>query len=316
MSILNLGENMENNLIDCCIIGGSAAGLSAALILGRCNRKVLVFDDGKYRNYAVDKMNGYLGFDNSDPKEFRAKARKDLEKYDVKIINSHVDNIEMIGEYGNHFFIVYYEFYTVKTKTVILATGLIDQLPEIPGLKENYGKKIYHCSVCDLFEYRNQKIGIHGEKGLDFALVSKTWSDDITWFADKEPSEEEKEICRDNKIQVVWEKVLKFINHTNNMVVVTEPKNPKGETICYFPSVIFLSLLKGQKQRSKLAEKLGLNVTKENGIECNEKCETSIAGIYSAGDCTRDHLLSIVAASEGCIAAINCSSYIRKVWGK
>lgn len=312
-----MNKPQENNLIDCCIIGGSAAGLSAALILGRCNRKVLVFDDGNYRNYAVDKMNGYLGFDGSDPKEFRVKARKDLEKYDVKIINSHVDNIEMIGEYGNHFFIVYYEFYTVKTKTVILATGLIDQLPEIPGLKENYGKKIYHCSVCDLFEYRNQKIGIHGELGLDFALVSKTWSDDVIWFADKEPSEEEKQICRDNKIQVVWEKIVKFTFGESKLRVWVETNGNTKLSNNHLIDVVFLSLLKGQKQRSKLAEKLGLKVTKENGIECtNEEGETSILGCYAAGDSTRDHLLSIVAASEGCIAAINCSSYIRKVWGK
>jgi len=317
---------MENNLVDCCIIGGSAAGLSAALILGRCNRKVLVFDDGKYRNYAVDKMNGYLGFDGSDPKEFRTKACKDLEKYDVKIINSHVDNIEMIGEYGNHFFIVYYEFYTVKTKTVILATGLIDQLPEIEGLKENYGKRAQHCNICEMYEYRNQKIGIHGELGLDFALVCKTWSNDIVWFADKEPSEEEKQICRDSKISVVSDKVLKFSFDQHKLWVWVEPNtisknhydwngNLKPVTN-HKVDVVFLSLLKGQKQRSKLAEKLGLKVTKENGIECNTECETSISGVYSAGDCSRDHLPSIVATSEGCKAAINCSSYIRKVWGK
>lgn len=307
----------ENNLVDCCVIGGSAAGLSAALILGRCNRKVLVFDDGNYRNYAVDKMNGYLGYDGVDPKEFRTKARKDLEKYDVKIINSHVDNIEMIGEYGNHFFIVYYEFYTVKTKTVILATGLIDQLPEIEGLKENYGKRVQHCSICEMYEYKNKKIGIHGELGLDFALVSKTWSDDITWFADKEPSEEEKQICRDNKIKVVWEKVTKFEWCNQGFLYIWVNTNKNDKIInCHKVDIVFLSLLKGQKQRSKLAEKLGLKVTKENGIECNTECETSILGVYSAGDCSRDHLLSIVAASEGCIAAINCSSYIRKVWGK
>ena len=78
---------------------------------------------------------------------------------------------------------------------------------------------------------------------------------------------------------------------------------------------LFLSLTKGQKQRSKLAEQLELNVTKENGIECNTECETSIPGVYSCGDCTRDHLLSIIAAAEGCTAALSCSSYIRKVWG-
>lgn len=313
-----MNKPQEINLIDCCIIGGSAAGLSAALILGRCNRKVLVFDDGKYRNYAVDKINGYLGFDGADPKEFRSKVRKDLEKYDVKIINSHVDNIRKEENY----FIVEYEFYTVKTKTVILATGLVDQLPEIPGLKENYGKLVQHCNICEAFEYVNKNIGVHGEKGLDFALVLKTWSDCITWFADKEPSEEEKQVCRDNKISVIWEKVIGFKSiNSNNIYVETDKKYKpdlcgKDYNKSYEVNVVFLSLLKGQKQRSKLAEQLGLNVTKENGIECNTECETSIPGVFAAGDSTRDHLLSIIAASEGCIAAINCSSYIRKVWGK
>jgi len=309
-------ENKETNLIDCCVIGGSAAGLSAALILGRCNRKVLVFDDCKYRNYAVNKINGYLGFDGVNPEKFRELGRKDLEKYDVKIINLHVDKIEMIGNYGEHFFIVYYGPYAVKTKTVILATGLIDQLPDILGLRENYGSKIFHCNLCDLWEYKNRKVGIHGELGLDFALVCKTWSDDIVWFADKEPSEEEKQICRDNKIQVVWEKVLKFTFGESKLRVWVETNGNTKLSNNHLVDVVFLSLLKGQKQRSKLAEKLGLNVTKENGIECNEECETSLPGLMVCGDASRDHLLSIIAAAEGCKAAISCSSYIRKVWGK
>lgn len=301
---------MENNLIDCCIIGGSAAGLSAALILGRCNRKVLVFDDGNYRNYAVNKMNGYLGFDGSDPKEFRAKARKDLEKYDVKIINSHVDNIYQEENY----FIVEYEFYTVKTKTVILATGLIDQLPDIPGSKENYGKKIFHCNLCDGHSFIDKTIGVHGENGLDFAQVLKTWSDKIIWFADRILSEKEKQICNDNNIIYVEEKIIKF--RGSGQIDKYEIYSHTSEDKYFSASAIFLSLLKGQKQRSKLAEKLGLKVTKENGIECNEEGETSIPGIMVCGDASRDHLLSIIAAAEGCKAAISCSSYIRKVWGK
>lgn len=307
-----MNKSQETNLIDCCIIGGSAAGLSAALILGRCNRKVLVFDDGEYRNYAATKIHGYLTCDGISPEDFRKLARKDLEKYDVKIINSHVDNIRKEENY----FIVEYEFYTVKTKTVILATGLIDQLPEIPGLKENYGKTVHHCNLCEAIEYRNKNIGVHGEKGLDFALVLKDYSDKLTWFADKEPSEEEKQICRDNKIEVIWEKVLEFRSDGNTITIITKSNDPSRSKTNYCRNVIFLSLLKGQKQRSKLAEKLGLNVTKENGIECNEECETSLPGLMVCGDASRDHLLSIIAAAEGCKAAISCSSYIRKVWGK
>lgn len=315
-------ENKETNLIDCCIIGGSAAGLSAALILGRCNRKVLVFDDGKYRNYAATKIHGYLTCDGISPEDFRKLARKDLEKYDVKIINSHINNIRQEENY----FIVEYEFYTVKTKTVILATGLIDQLPEIPGLKENYGKTVHHCNLCEAIEYRNKNIGVHGEKGLDFALVLKDYSDKLTWFADKEPSEEKKQICRDNKIAVIWEKVTRFSFDQNKLWIWVDPTkisknhydiNGNLQPVTnYKMDVVFLSLLKGQKQRSKLAEQLGLNVTKENGIECNEECESSVPGVFISGDCSRDHLLSIIAAAEGCKAAISCSSHIRKVWGK
>lgn len=299
------------DIIDTIVIGGGLSGLSAALILGRCTRKVLVFDDGYYRNYAVSKVNGFITNDGIHPEELRAKARKDLEKYDIKIINSHVYNIEQKENY----FVLHYDAFTVKTKTIILATGLKDQLPEIKGLNSEYGKRIVHCEICDSYQFRNKRISVHGKNGINLCLSLKTWSKNIVWFSEEEPSKEDREKAESKNIKIVTEKIIEFISHTDTLHVVLDKKRDKSnynETIGV--DALFLSLTKGQKQKSNLAEKLGLKVTKENGIEVNEKCETEIPGCYCIGDATRDRLLVIIGAAEGVEAAIQVNKYLRENW--
>lgn len=293
------------NIIDTVIVGGGLSGLSAALLLGRCTRKVLVFDDGKYRNYAAQHVNGFITQDNLSPEELRDKGRKDVLNYDVNIINSHVENIKQ----ENNYFIVEYDAYTVKAKTIILATGLKDQLPELEGLNKVYGKKVFLCPYCDAFEYKDKAIAVHGKNGATLCLILKTWTKEgITWFSEEEPSKEDKEKLENKDIRIVSEKVKTlFVNNYNDLEVVFGLNSLRFDAM-------FLSLTKGQKQRSTLAEKLGLKVTKENGIEVNEKCETEIKGIWAIGDSTKDRLLVIKGVAESVDAAISVNTYLRENW--
>lgn len=316
------------DIIDTVIIGGGLSGLSAALILGRGRKKVLVFDDKKYRNYAVSNVNGFISNDGIHPEELRDKARKDLEKYDVTIINSHVYNIEIIGKLGDHHFIIYYDAYTVRTKSIILATGLKDQLPDIEGLQEVYGKKVWHCIWCDGWENRDKKLAVHGKNGIELCLNLLNWSKNITWFSEKNPSKEDLEKAKIKGIKIVPEQIqsLKiddaflltgeigdiklFINAESDGI--NRYKRSSGKQPWLFDG-LFLSLNKGQKQRSSLAEKLGLKVTKENGIEVNDKCETEIPGCYAIGDSTRDRLLVLPGAAEGLEAGIQVNKYLGEI---
>lgn len=316
----------KTDLIDTVIIGGNLPGLSAALILGRCTRKVLVFDDGNYRNYAVSHVNGFITQDNVSPEELRTRARKDLEKYDIKIINSHVHNIRREENY----FIIEYEAYTVKAKTVILATGLKDQLPEIEGLKEAYGKRIFHCIYCDGYENKDKKLAVHGKNGADLCLMLRTWTKDLTWFSEEEPSKEDRKKLENKGIKIIPEKIqsinmddvflLTGIIGDFRLCIYAESDGPalrykrNNQKVPWLFDGMFLSLTKGQKQKSNLAEKLGLKVTKENGIEVNDKGETEIPALYSVGDCTRDRLLVIIGAAEGVETAINVNKYLRENW--
>lgn len=314
------------DLIDSIIVGGNLPGLSAALILGRCTRKVLVFDDGNYRNYAVSHVNGFITQDYVSPEELRAKARKDLEKYDVKIINSHVHNIQRKENY----FIVEYEAYTVKAKTVVLATGLKDQLPEIEGLKEAYGKRIFHCIYCDGHENKNKKLAVHGKNGAELCLMLRTWTKDLTWFSEEEPSKEDREKLEIKGIKIVPEKIqsinmddvflLTGIIGDFRLCIYAESDGPtlrykrNNQKVPWLFDGMFLSLTKGQKQKSNLAEKLGLKITKENGIEVNENGATEVIGIWSIGDATKDRLLIVKGIAEGLDAAININTYLRENW--
>lgn len=316
------------NIIDTVIVGGNLSGLSAALMLGRATRKVLVFDDGNYRNYAVSHVNGFITQDYTAPEELRQKARNDLEKYDVTIIKSHVENIRQEENY----FIVEYDAYTVKAKTIILATGLKDQLPEIEGLEEVYGKKVFVCFWCDGWENRNKKLAVHGKNGADLCIGLTTWSKDITWFSEEEPSKEDRKKLESKNIKIIPEQInsmkiddaflLTGSIGDIKLYIYSDSDGPDLKSFYKIKKTpwlfdgLFLSLTKGQKQRSSLAEKLGLKVTKENGIEVNDKCETEVPGCYAIGDSTKDRLLVIKGAAEGVDAAISVNTYLRENWDK
>lgn len=140
------------------IIGGGPSGLSAALILGRCNRKVLVIDDKNYRNASVKFAHGFLSRDHINPLELSNVAREQISKYNVAFINTTVTNLEKI----NGEFVATADEGKYIAKKCILATGLKDILPQVEGLKEFYGKSIFHCPYCDGWENNNKKIAVHG----------------------------------------------------------------------------------------------------------------------------------------------------------
>lgn len=138
------------NLFDVVIIGGGPAGLNAAVVLGRCNRKVLLFDHRNQRNRHSHGLHNYLTRDDISPKEFIKKSHAELKKYGVKILNREVRHA---AKNSHEIFItkdVNEKAY--HSKKLILATGLTDNLPEIKGVNRFYGKSIYHCPYCDGWE--------------------------------------------------------------------------------------------------------------------------------------------------------------------
>jgi thioredoxin reductase len=155
---------------DCIIVGGGAAGLSAALMLGRARHKTLVIDAGKQSNLPAAGIHGLIGHDGKPPRQLYQQSRRELEQYtSVEVRDGTVGTIEP----G---FVVDGE----QTKTVLLATGMEYRYPDVPGIAERWGRSVFHCPFCHGWEHRDEPLGV-----LDDPLraqLLRSWSDDVTLY--------------------------------------------------------------------------------------------------------------------------------------
>jgi thioredoxin reductase len=289
-------------IYDCIIIGGGPSGLQAALTLSRVNRKILVFDNKQYRNEKADFLSGLLGHDKIKPEELRQKGRNELSKYlNTEILFETVVNI--VKE--NDLFIVNSEK-EYKTKTLILATGLVDNLPNIPGLKELYGTKVEHCPYCKGVSFLGKNIGIHGIKGAEFCLTFKSLTGEITWFSDGKPTQEEINRLTKYNISIIEDKITNIGKENENLIYLDGKER-------YYVNGLFLSLTRGQDQRSKLAEKLGLDFDDDHGISHDGTGKTKIEACWVIGDASKDTLLSAVGIGEGCSVGTKVNVYLKEL---
>jgi thioredoxin reductase len=148
----------EEHMLDAIVIGGGPAGLQAALTLGRIHREVLVVDSGAYRNAPAEHLHNLIGSDGMPPADLRADARRDLARYDtVRVIANEVTEV---GGAEGAFEIVLADGSTETSRAVVLATGVRDELPDIPGLAEQWGRRVAHCPFCHGHEFAGKRIGI------------------------------------------------------------------------------------------------------------------------------------------------------------
>jgi thioredoxin reductase len=172
---------MENNEWDVIIIGGGAAGLSAALMLGRALRRVLVVDGGSPRNRFASHMHGVLGNEGADPLEFLARARAEVAGYGVDVRTAVVNRvtetatgIEVETDDGGR----------LAARRLITASGVRDDLPEIPGLAQRWGRDVLHCPYCHGWEVRGKRLAVLATSpmGIHQAQLIRQWSDDVVFF--------------------------------------------------------------------------------------------------------------------------------------
>ncbi|MFJ2766961.1 NAD(P)/FAD-dependent oxidoreductase [Streptomyces sp. NPDC087300] len=164
------------------VVGGGAAGLSAALVLGRSRRRVLVVDAGEPRNAPAAHMQGYLSRDGMPPAEFLAEGREELASYGVRIVRDRVTSVARDGSGG--FTLTLADGAPAQARRVIVATGLVDELPELPGLAERWGNDVLHCPYCHGWEVRDQAFGVLAAEPFTShqALLVTQWSKDVTLF--------------------------------------------------------------------------------------------------------------------------------------
>ncbi|MEV2250450.1 NAD(P)/FAD-dependent oxidoreductase [Streptomyces sp. NPDC050147] len=174
--------NSKKNAYDVVVVGGGAAGLSAGLVLGRSRRRVLIVDAGEPRNAPAAHMQGYLSRDGMPPAEFLAAGRREVETYGVEIAADRVTAVRPDG--AGEFEVDLADGGRVHARRVVLATGLVDTLPDVPGLAERWGRDVLHCPYCHGYEVRDQPFGVIASPamGIHQALLVTQWSKDVTLF--------------------------------------------------------------------------------------------------------------------------------------
>ncbi|MFJ3414911.1 NAD(P)/FAD-dependent oxidoreductase [Streptomyces sp. NPDC086082] len=165
---------------DVVVIGGGAAGLSAALVLGRSRRRTLVVDAGEPRNTPAAHMQGYLTRDGMSPAEFLALGREEIARYGVDLVRDRAVDVTK----GDDFAVALAGGETVHARRIVVATGLKDELPDVPGVDERFGRDVIHCPYCHGWEVRDQAFGVLATTPMSVhqALIVSQWSKDVTLF--------------------------------------------------------------------------------------------------------------------------------------
>ncbi|KRE28599.1 pyridine nucleotide-disulfide oxidoreductase [Mycobacterium sp. Soil538] len=169
---------------DCVVIGGGAAGLSAALVLGRARKRTLVVDAGAQSNRAAHGIGGLLGFDGVPPAELYARGRDELARYpSVEVRDGEVADVTA---HEGGFTVVMSDGGSERTRRVLLATGMRYQSPAVPGLDAFWGRSVFHCPFCHGWEVRDQPLAVlaAGERGVHMASLLSGWSKDVVLLTD------------------------------------------------------------------------------------------------------------------------------------
>jgi thioredoxin reductase len=176
-------EQPSEQTVDAVVIGGGAAGLSGALMLARSRRSVVVIDSGTPRNAPADGVHGLLGLDGTPPAELLRRGREEVTGYGGQVISGEVVSAKPLAD--NHFEVTLADGPTVRARRILVATGLRDELPDIPGLAEHWGHSVVHCPYCHGWEVRDEPIGILavGPASIHHALLFRQLTDDLVYFA-------------------------------------------------------------------------------------------------------------------------------------
>ena len=288
-----------SGMYDCVIVGGGPAGLSAALMLGRARRNTLVLDAGAPRNAASHALHGFLTRDGISPAEFLAVARRELERYEtVTLRNARVESVDPI-EGG--FRVQLTGGPAIEAQTVVLATGVVDDLPALPGLEDCYGTSAHHCPYCDGWEHRDKPIAVHGhgDTAADYALRLLRWSATIT-LCSNGPARlgpESAAALTRHGIVVREEEIrrLDVVGGRLQRVVLDQGDPVEAEAL-------FLCL--GHELRSDILAALGVTLMESGVADAARSGATNVDGVFAIGDASRDPQFVVTAAAEGAAAAV------------
>ena len=281
--------------VDVVIVGGGAAGLSAALVLGRARRHVTVVDAGSPRNAPAAHMQGFLSRDGLPPAELLAIGRKEVAGYGVRLIADHVEAIEP------RFVVHLASGPTLEAQRVLVATGVGDGLPDLPGVRERWGRDLLHCPYCHGWEVRDQPIGVLGTHPLaiEHAQLVRQWSDDVVFFAhDAELSSSDRTQLAARGIEVVDGEVSRLLVESDELAGVELADGRVVARTAVFVRPGNLPHADG------LLSGLGCELDEAGFPVVDGTGRTSVPGVWAAGNVVDPRAQVITSAGAGSAAAI------------
>ena len=283
---------------DVVIVGGGAAGLSAALVLGRARRRVAVIDSGAPRNAPAAHMQGYLSRDGLPPSELLAIGRAEVTSYGVELIDDAVVSVDPLDP---GFTVRLSSGQALTARRLLVATGVTDHVPDLPGVRERWGRDLLHCPYCHGWEVRDQPLGVLGAnpESIVFAQLLRGWSDDLIYFAHtQEPTEAEALALAARGIRVVPGEVARLVIEDDHLTGV---ELADGEVIPR--SAVFVRPVITPHPDYLLAA-LGCALDATGFAVVDSTGRTSVPGVWGAGNAVDPRAQVITAAGAGSAAAI------------
>lgn len=290
--------NEKNDIYDCIIVGAGSAGLSAALNLGRARRRVLICDKGNPRNAPAAHSHGFFTRDGTNPLELLDIGREQLKNY--KTVEFQSVSVKEIKRSGAQFEAIFDDGAVKKARRILFAFGVKDEYPAIENFDKFWGKTVFHCPFCHGYEVRDEPLAAvgNGEAGVSMAALLKSWSADLILCTNgkAELSAEQRKTLAKHNVPVREEKILRFEGTGGQLETIVFETGEK---------LVRKGVLIRPKQhlRSDLAEKLGCEITDSGFVKVADFNQTTVKGVYAAGDVTSPMQSISVAVAQGALAA-------------
>lgn len=269
----------DNKEFDVIIIGGSYAGLSAAMALGRSMRNVLIIDSGKPCNRYTPHSHNFITHDGSVPGEIVAKAKEQVLKYDtvkfyqgMAVSGKKTENgFEIAIDSGEKF----------SSKKLVFATGVKDIFPDIKGFQDCWGKTVIHCPYCHGYEFKGAKTAIiaNGERAFHMATLINNLTNKLTIITQGKPDFKEEQLIKlqKNKIQIIEKEVAEIQHQNGEIKNLIFKDGTKEDFDAAYAAIPF-------EQHSDIPKSLGCEITEMGHIKVDLFQKTTIPGIYACGD--------------------------------
>ena len=286
---------MDTKNYDVVVIGGGPAGLSAALVLGRARRRVAIVDAGAPRNAPAAHIQGFLSRDGMAPSDLLAAARTEVAGYGVGLIDDRVEGVE------TGFDVRLGSGQKLHARRILVATGVSDELPDIPGVRERWGRDLLHCPYCHGWEVRDEPLGVLGTRAgsVQHALLVRQWSCDVVFFAHTYDLSRTERVQLDVRgIQIVTGEIAQLVVESDRLtgVELVDGRMVARTAIFIRPGNV--------PHADGLLTGLGCQLGEEGFVAVNATGKTSVFGVWAAGNVVDPRAQVITSAGAGSAAAI------------